>query len=106
MSKAIQRTHLQELVASAMVSSPVTALLGPRQSGKTWIARTFQVPQENYFDLEDDVSLVRLEAGAQMTLGRLNGTVVIDEIQRRPHLFMTLRVLADRPEPSEVLNSW
>jgi predicted AAA+ superfamily ATPase len=98
MSKAIQRTHLKKLVSSAMDSSPVTALLGPRQSGKTWIARTFQVPQENYFDLEDDVSLVRLEAGAQMTLGRLKGTVVIDEIQRRPHLFMTLRVLADRPE--------
>ncbi len=81
-----------------MNTSPVTAVLGPRQAGKTWIARTFRVPPENYFDLEDDISLVRLEAGAQSVLDRLTGVVVIDEIQRRPHLFMALRVLADRPE--------
>jgi len=77
---------------------PVTALLGPRQSGKTWIARTLQVPPENYFDLEDDVSLIRLEGGAQTVLDRLSGIVIIDEVQRRPHLFTTLRVLADRPQ--------
>ena len=56
------------------------------------------MPPENYFDLEDDISLVRLEGGAQSVLDRLNGTVVIDEIQRRPQLFTSLRVLADRPD--------
>jgi predicted AAA+ superfamily ATPase len=56
------------------------------------------VPPENYFDLEDDISLVRLEGGAQSVLDRLTGTVIIDEIQRRPQLFTSLRVLADRTE--------
>ncbi len=56
------------------------------------------MPPENYFDLEDDVSLVRLEGGAQSVLDRLSGTVIIDEVQRRPQLFTSLRVLADRPE--------
>lgn len=98
MNPFFPRKRLQEHVYAAMTTSPVTALLGPRQSGKTWIARTLRVPQENYFDLEDDVSLVRLEGGAQSVLDRLTGVVVIDEIQRRPHLFMSLRVLADRPE--------
>lgn len=83
---------------ASLGSSPVTALLGPRQSGKTWLARTLRVPPENYFDLEDDVSLVRLESGPQSVLDRLTGTVIIDEIQRRPELFTSLRVLADRPE--------
>ena len=39
-----------------------------------------------------------------MTLGRLNGLVVIDEIQRHPNLFSVLRVLADRrPRPARFL---
>ena len=92
------RIRLQQQITSALRSMPVTALLGPRQSGKTWIARTLQVPPENYFDLEDDVSLIRLEGGAQSVLDRLTGIVIIDEIQRRPHLFTSLRVLADRPQ--------
>lgn len=98
MNDLFPRIRLQEQVHSALHATPVTALLGPRQSGKTWIARTLQVPSENYFDLEDDVSLSRLEHGAQSVLDRLSGIVIIDEIQRRPHLFPTLRVLADRPE--------
>lgn len=92
------RNQLQQQILASIRAFPITALLGPRQSGKTWIARTLQVPAENHFDLEDDVSLIRLEAGAQAVLDRLGGIVIIDEIQRRPTLFQSLRVLADRPE--------
>jgi predicted AAA+ superfamily ATPase len=99
MNSIFPRHRLQQQVMASLGASPVTALLGPRQSGKTWLARTLRVPPENYFDLEDDVSLMRLESGPQSVLDRLTGTVVIDEIQRRPHLFTALRVLADRPEP-------
>ena len=98
MNTLYPRIRLQEQVLAALRSSPITALLGPRQSGKTWIARTLQVPPENYFDLEDDVSLIRLEGGAQTVLDRLTGTIIIDEVQRRPNLFTTLRVLADRTQ--------
>jgi predicted AAA+ superfamily ATPase len=81
----------------------VAALLGPRQSGKTTLARqiaaaTKDFPAEqNYFDLEDPTHLDRL-ANPKLALDGLRGLVVIDEIQRRPDLFPILRVLADRPQ--------
>ncbi|MGH7375770.1 MAG: ATP-binding protein [Candidatus Rokuibacteriota bacterium] len=96
-------SHLAELRA-ALGRSRVVALIGPRQSGKTTLARQI-VPASslNYFDLEDSVSLARL-AEPMTTLTPLRGTVVIDEIQRRPDLFPTLRVLADRrPVPARFL---
>lgn len=84
--------------------SRVVALVGPRQCGKTTLAREL-VPagSPRYFDLEDPLSLARL--GEPMTaLARLRGLVVIDEIQRRPDLFPVLRVLADRrPLPARFL---
>jgi len=74
----------------------VVALIGPRQSGKTTLAREI-VPARspNYFDLEDPASLARL-AEPMTALAPLGGTVVIDEVQRRADLFPVLRVLADR----------
>ena len=73
----------------------MTALLGPRQCGKTTLARSLAPRPEAYFDLEDPLDLARLEAPRQ-ALGALEGLVVLDEIQRRPELFPLLRVLADR----------
>ena len=74
------------------------ALLGPRQSGKTTLARTLMAaePDHTYFDLERAVDRRSLEA-PEATLAPLTGLVVIDEIQRMPHLFTTLRPLMDRP---------
>ena len=74
----------------------MVALIGPRQSGKTTLAREI-VPARspNYFDLEDPASLARL-AEPMTALAPLGGTVVIDEVQRRADLFPVLRVLADR----------
>jgi predicted AAA+ superfamily ATPase len=72
-------------------------LLGPRQSGKTTLARNLLAPDsENYFDLERPTGLRRLE-DPETSLGDLRGLVVIDEVQRRPDLFPILRVLIDRP---------
>ena len=74
------------LVRTALRRSRVVALLGPRQCGKTTLARQF-VPEKsvNYFDLEDPQSLARLSE-PDLALRRLKGLVVIDEIQRRPEL--------------------
>ena len=72
------------------------ALIGPRQCGKTTLARQFVAADSpNYFDLEDPLSLARLDE-PMTALGPLSGLVVIDEVQRRPDLFGVLRVLADR----------
>ena len=82
----------------ALARAPVVALLGPRQCGKTTLARELvDSASVNYFDLEDPISLARLDE-PQTTLQDLRGTVVLDEVQRRPELFPLLRVLSDRPE--------
>jgi predicted AAA+ superfamily ATPase len=85
-------------------ASPVTALLGPRQCGKTTLARAIVAPSsETYFDLENPRDLARL-AEPQTALEGLRGIVVLDEIQRRPDLMTLLRVLADRrPLPCRFL---
>ena len=84
-------------LAAAVRRSPVTALLGPRQCGKTTLARTFGASRRAvHFDLESHVDRQRLQ-NPEMTLGALTGLVVLDEIQAMPQLFSVLRVLADRP---------
>jgi hypothetical protein len=100
----IQRPAITEALRTALDRSRVVALLGPRQCGKTTLARQFVSPESsNYFDLEDPHSLARLDE-AMTALRSLTGLVVIDEIQRRPELFPILRVLADRdPLPSRFL---
>src|SRR5438552_7388556 len=92
------------LVRAALKRSRIVAILGPRQCGKTTLARQF-VPADslNYFDLEDPRSLARLSE-PDLALRPLKRLVVIDEIQRRPDLFPLLRVLADRkPLPARFL---
>lgn len=100
----IKRAADIELIRTALKRSRVVALLGPRQCGKTTLARQF-VPADslNYFDLEDPRGLARLSE-PDVALRPLKGPVVIDEIQRRPQVFPLLRVLADRrPLPARFL---
>jgi len=100
----VQRTALQNRAQDLLRTFKIVALLGPRQSGKTTLARQIAatIPdfpaERNYFDLEDPAHLDRLE-NPKLALEGLRGLVVIDEIQRRPELFPLLRVLADRPGP-------
>ncbi len=100
----IHRDGAKAQIETALRRSRVTALLGPRQCGKTTLAREFLQPDSlNYFDLEDPESLARLEQ-PKLALENLTGLVVIDEIQRKPELFPLLRVLADRqPNPAKFL---
>lgn len=78
--------------------SPITAILGPRQSGKTTLARMFTADKPvSYFDLDSIPDQRRLQ-NPELVLGSLEGLVVLDEIQKVPALFGTLRVLVDRPE--------
>jgi uncharacterized protein len=100
----IERRALLRRVRRAVRGSPVVVLYGPRQCGKTTLAR--QVAREagaEYFDLEDPVSQRRLSE-PMLALQDLRGLVVIDEVQRQPGLFPVLRVLADRkPLPARFL---
>lgn len=99
-----QRPALQQAIERGLARSRVVALIGPRQCGKTTLARQFvSADSINYFDLEDPVSLARLDQ-PMTALQDLSGLVVIDEVQRRPDLFPVLRVLCDRtPLPAHFL---
>lgn len=92
----IQRPALESRIHAALARSRAVALIGPRQVGKTTLARRF-LPQSSarYFDLESPRDLQRLEEPLT-ALEALTGLVVIDEVQRRPDLFDVLRVLIDR----------
>ena len=100
----LKRTHLLSKIKTALKRSRVVVLLGPRQCGKTTMARELvDAASPSYFDLEDPVSLARLDE-SMTALQSLKGLVVIDEVQRRPDLFPILRVLSDRtPLPARFL---
>jgi len=100
----IQRPTDFASVRTAVRRSRIVILAGPRQCGKTTLARQFVPPySRNYFDLEDPASLARLSE-PDTALRPLRRLVVIDEVQRRPDLFPLLRVLADRkPLPARFL---
>ena len=94
----IPRVRLEKRIVRALKNNPGVIILGPRQCGKTTIARKIckDIGAFEFFDLENPLDAVRLE-NPLLTLENLNDLVVIDEIQRRPELFEVLRVLMDRP---------
>ena len=101
----MQRVDITNEIGVRFTSSPGVALLGPRQSGKTTLARQYIKQQKAasfYFDLENPVDLARLEE-PMLALSPLQGLVVIDEIQLRPDLFPILRVLIDDEQDQQFL---
>ena len=92
-------------VRRLLAENKVVALLGARQIGKTTlarqIARTYK-EEATYFDLESSRDLSRLD-DPLLALESLRGLVVLDEVQRRPDIFPTLRVLADRTRGARFL---
>ena len=94
----IPRPKVLKRIENAFRVHPIAALLGPRQCGKTTLARMIAEREPcTYFDLENPVDNRRLSAPMR-TLEGLTDLVVIDEVQRRPDLFELLRVLVDRPQ--------
>ena len=100
----IARTDLLLRIRQALERSKCVALVGPRQVGKTTLAREFlPVKHPNYFDLENPIAKVRLSE-PMTALEPLEGLVVIDEVQLAPQLFSVLRVLMDnKPDHGQYL---
>lgn len=92
MTDRINRPTDKSALAMLMAAFPVTAILGPRQSGKTTLAHEF--PADHFFDLENPRDAAIL-AEPQLALEPLSGLIVIDEVQRGPELFPLLRYLVD-----------
>lgn len=102
----MERLRHRVALEAALRRTPVVAILGPRQVGKTTLARELaraRRGQVTRFDLEDPEDLRQL-ADPMLALRDLRGLIILDEIQRRPELFPVLRVLADRrPLPARFL---
>jgi len=95
----IPRKEHVDAILELLRAFPAVAILGPRQIGKTTlarqVARQYRGPRHR-LDLENPADLNRLLEDPVLVLNELEGLVVIDEVQRRPELFPVLRVLADR----------
>lgn len=95
LGRRTEHAKLRELIADY----PFVGILGPRQIGKTTLALAVAARSRRevtHFDLENPRDIARLK-DESTALEPLRGLVILDEIQRRPELFTTLRVLADRP---------
>ena len=98
----MERKHLIKQIDYLFNVNPAIAILGPRQCGKTTLARQYiahlktGIPKQNYFDLENSRDIERLKDPILM-LSQLSGLIVIDEVQYAPELFSILRVLIDDP---------
>jgi predicted AAA+ superfamily ATPase len=92
------RDRYKVRILNGLNRNPVVALLGPRQCGKTTLAHMVgDARGAKFFDLEDARTAARFES-PMLELERLEGLVIIDEIQRRPAILEALRVLTDRPD--------
>ncbi|MCX6893312.1 MAG: ATP-binding protein [Verrucomicrobiota bacterium] len=97
MSAFIQRSRVLDELQRALKRSPVVALLGPRQCGKTTLAHQLADSDRHFFDLDSSLDRQALSAAPERTLTPLRGLVVLDEVQTMPQLLPVLRVLSDRP---------
>lgn len=96
----IERKIYRSRVEKALGRNPIVALIGPRQCGKTTLAKEWLASKDcSFFDLEDPVVAQAFDDPMTL-LSPLKGLIIIDEAQRRPELFPILRVLADREDAS------
>ena len=102
----LRRTAYLDAIRARFRDNPIVSLVGPRQAGKTTLARMLaesSTEPVHFFDLESPADLARL-SNPELALRPLTGLVILDEVQRRPDLFPVLRVLADRrPVPARLL---
>lgn len=95
----IKRTQLFKNLTKSLKQFKITILIGPRQTGKTTLAKefikTYKKNNIHFYDLEDPTDFDLLD-NPKLTLEPLEGIIVIDEVQRKPELFKYLRVKADQ----------
>jgi len=102
----ILRHEYLERINTAFLNHKIVALLGPRQCGKTTLAKkfasTFDENSSHFFDMEDPLTAEQFK-NPNLVLDSLNGIIILDEIQLASHLFPLLRVLADKEDNKKYL---
>lgn len=86
----------QVQVQEALEDTPVVIIAGPRQSGKSTLARQMTDDSWGYLDFDDDVTLSRAMNDPIGLFEQYRNHVIIDEIQRAPELFRTIKMMVDR----------
>lgn len=105
MQRSVSRPSLLKAIQVRLAESPVVALLGARQVGKTTLANEVAaawVGPSVVFDLEVSTTREALAATPERTLGERQGLVIVDEVQRLPGLFEVLRPICDNPKRQAV----
>jgi predicted AAA+ superfamily ATPase len=103
--QSVDRPDLLNAVRIRLAEAPVVALLGARQVGKTTLARQVAASwpgKTTVFDLESGAMREALQTTPEQTLAECEGLVILDEVQRVPSLFETLRPLCDSPNRKAV----
>lgn len=104
--KKVSRTNYLAEINKIFRVHPICGILGPRQCGKTTLAKMFvnkiEINNLHYFDLEDPDHLNALQ-NPKLALESLTGIIIIDEIQRQPELFTYLRVFVDNNPEIKIL---
>jgi uncharacterized protein len=102
----IRRSKELRILSERLAESPVVAILGPRQCGKTTLAHQFARMNSKtpitFFDFENPQDLAKFDHPL-LALQDLSGIIIIDEIQRKPELFPTIRVLVDKNPKAKYL---
>ena len=87
------RRRLEE----ALEDTPVVLVHGPRQCGKTTLARMVgDAAGYEYITFDDDVQLAAAQADPVGFVANLSDKTILDEVQRVPGLFLTLKSAVDR----------
>lgn len=89
--------YLKSKIISALGSTPVVAIVGSRQVGKSTLAKELLAQQEGsvYLDLEKPEDLTILENAARYFRDNINALICLDEVQRKPEIFPLLRSIID-----------
>ena len=84
-------------LAETLADTPVVLIHGPRQCGKTTLARSVgDARGYAYFSFDDDVVLAAAQADPMGFVGELPERTILDEVQRAPGLFTALKTAVDR----------
>ena len=86
--------YLRPRIAEALADTPVVLVNGPRQAGKTTLARQFAGPKRRYLTLDDESTAAAAREDPAGLLRALDGAV-IDEVQRAPGLLLAIKRAVD-----------
>src|SRR5436190_17631241 len=86
---------LRPMLTEALADTPVVCLLGPRQCGKTTLARALAASRP-YISLDEEAVLATARSDPAGFVAALPDQVVLDEVQRAPQLIRAIKADVDR----------